>query len=168
MPEWIHTLTVDASYDTASRISGVGIVVQARTAGSGRGPIIDQIAEAHMDLPRGLGENFAVLRALEIARERGFTRIKIRSDYNSMRRNLRERFRSGAAGDNDLQRRILDLARQFEWIDFGYVPRRKNQIAHLLARRGRFMVPGSARAESTVPENAGAQQRHAADAPVAR
>jgi ribonuclease HI len=100
-----------------------------------------------------------VLRGLEIARDRGFTRIKIRSDYNSMRRNLRERFRSSAAGNNDLQQRILDLARQFEWIDFGYVPRRKNQIAHLLARKGRFMVPGSSRPEATVPENAGAQQR---------
>lgn len=57
---------------------------------------------------------FAVLRALETARDRGFTRIKLRSDYNSMRRNLREGFRSGAAGENDLQQKILDLARQFE------------------------------------------------------
>ena len=142
MPEWIHTLTVDASYDEASRVSGLGIVVQARTGSSGRGPIIDRIAEAQVGLPHGLGEIFAVLRALETARDRGFTRIRIRSDYNSMRRKLRECFRSGAAGDDDIQQKVLNLAYRFEWIDFGYVPRRKNQIAHLLARRGRFLAPG--------------------------
>jgi ribonuclease HI len=166
MPEWIQTLTADASYDAATSVSGVGIVIQSRAGGSGRGPIIDRIAEAHMGLSSGQGEMFAVLRALETARDRGFTRIRIRSDYNWLRRDLRKRFRSRAAGDNELQRRILDLARQFEWIDFGYVPRRKNQIAHLLSRRGRFMVPGSPRPEATPPENAGAQQRHAADSPV--
>lgn len=86
---------------------------------------------------------FAVLRALQTARERGFTRIRIRSDYNSMRRDLRNRYRSGADGKNELQKKILALARQFEWIDFGYVPRRKNQIAHNLARKGRLMKPVS-------------------------
>lgn len=106
MPEWIHTLTIDASYDRVTRTSGVGIVVQAPTGGSGRGPIIDRIAEAHVGLPPGLGEMFAVLRALEIASDRGFTRIRIRSDYNSMRRMLRECFRSGAQGRDDLQQRI--------------------------------------------------------------
>lgn len=92
-----------------------------------------------------------VLRALEIARDRGFTRIRIRSDYNSMRRKLRECFRSGAAGNGDLEQKILNLARRFEWIDFGYVPRRKNQIAHLLARRGRFLAPGPSAQEAAVP-----------------
>jgi ribonuclease HI len=164
MPEWIHTLTVDASYDVATCVVGVGIVIQSRAGGSGRGPIIDRIAEAHIGLSHGQGEMFAVLRALETARDRGFTRIKLRSDYNSMRRNLRERFRSGAAGKNDLQQKILDLARQFEWIDFGYVPRRKNQNAHLLARRGRFTVPGS-EPEAALTDNAGTQQTPAADSP---
>src|SRR6266536_1489328 len=92
-----------------------------------------------------------VRRALEIARDRGFTRIRIRSDYNSMRRKLRACFRSGAAGNNDLEQKILSLARRFEWIDFGYVPRRKNQIAHLLARRGRFLAPGPSAQEAPVP-----------------
>ncbi|HYN25855.1 MAG TPA: ribonuclease H family protein [Pyrinomonadaceae bacterium] len=158
MPEWIHTLTIDASYDRPTRTSGVGIVVQARTGGSGRGSIIDRIAEAHVGLPPGLGEMFAVLRALEIASDRGFTRIRIRSDYNSMRRMLRERFRSGTQGRDDLQQRILDLAQRFEWIDFGYVPRRKNQLAHLLARQGRFLTPETSEQEPAVLGNTGAQR----------
>ena len=140
MPEWIHTLTVDASYDETTRVTGVGVVVQVRGGAAGRGPILEQLAEAHTGVAPGAGEIFALFRALEIARDRGFTRIKVRSDYNAMRRDLRERHRARDAGDNDLQRKVLDLARRFVWVDFGYVPRRKNQIAHALARKGRFML----------------------------
>jgi ribonuclease HI len=162
MPEWVHTLTVDFSYDAASGVIGVGIVVQSRGARSGRGPIIDRIAEAHMGVSPAVGEMFAVLRAVETAKDRGFSRVKLRSDYNSMRSELRERFRSGGAGKTDLQQKIFDLARQFEWIDFGYVPRRKNQIAHALSRRGRLMLPGS---NQRATNSAGAEQALAADSP---
>jgi ribonuclease HI len=143
MPEWVHTLTVDASYDEATRVTGVGVVVQARIGAAGRGPILERLADAHTGVAPGAGEIFAVVRALEIARDRGFTRIKVRSDYNTMRRDLRERHRGRGPGDTDLQRTALDLARRFVWVDFGYVPRRKNQIAHALARRGRVMVEGT-------------------------
>jgi hypothetical protein len=71
MPEWIHTLTVDASYDAATCVIVVGIVIQSRAGGSGRGPITDQIAEAHIGLSHGQGEMFAVLRALETANRKG-------------------------------------------------------------------------------------------------
>ena len=140
MPDWMHTLTVDASYDKASRVTGVGVVIQERIGPSGRGPILERVAEAHTGVAPGTGELFAVLRALEIAMDRGFTRIKIRSDYNAMRRDLRQRHRARAATDNELQDRVLELARRFVWVDFGYVPRRKNQIAHALARNGRFLT----------------------------
>jgi hypothetical protein len=53
----------------------------------------------------------------------------------------------GVAGESWLQQEILDLARQFQWVDFGYVPRRKNQIAHLLSRKGRLMSPVSLRTQ---------------------
>jgi ribonuclease HI len=143
MPEWVQTLTVDASYDATTCVIGVGIVIQSRIAKAGRGPIIARIAESHIGLSPGMAEMFAVLRALEVAKDRGFERVKIRSDYNSMRRDLRKRFRLGVAGESWLQQEILELARQFQWVDFGYVPRRKNQIAHLLSRRGRLLSPGS-------------------------
>jgi ribonuclease HI len=138
MPQWIHTLTVDASYDEVTCVTGIGIVVQARVGVTGRGPILEHIAEAHTGVAPGAGEMFALFRALEIAKARGFTRIKIRSDYNAMRRHLREHHRMRRTGDNALECKVLDLAREFVWIDFGYVPRRKNQTAHALARNGRF------------------------------
>ena len=155
MPQWMHTLTVDASYDEASRVTGVGVVIQERVGASGRGPILEQVAEAHIGVAPGTGELFAVFRALEIAMDRGFTRIKIRSDYNAMRRDLRNRHRGRAAAENELQNKVLELARRFVWVDFGYVARRKNQIAHALARKGCFIarstedVPGSV--EGTAP-----------------
>jgi ribonuclease HI len=133
------TLAVDASYEARTRVTGVGIVVQARVRATGRGPILEQLAEGHAGVAPGTGELFALLRALEVARDRSYTRVKTRSDYNAMRRSLHERHRAGGVGNNDLQCRVLDLARQFLWIDFGYVPRRKNQIAHSLARKGRFL-----------------------------
>jgi ribonuclease HI len=140
MPEWIHTLTVDASYDKATRVTGVGVVIQERVGASGHGPILERVAEAHSGVAPGAGELFAVLRALEIAMHHGFTRIKIRSDYNAMRRDLRNRHRAHDATCNDLQRKVLELARRLVWVDFGYVPRRKNQIAHGLARKGRLIA----------------------------
>ena len=67
MPQWIHTLTVDASYHFPTRVTGIGIVVQERLRRSGRGPIVDRIAEAHLNVPAGAGELFALVRALELA-----------------------------------------------------------------------------------------------------
>lgn len=142
MPEWIYTLTVDASRDTRRGVTGIGIVIQERTGAKGRGPILAQIAEAHRGVTDGQDEAFAVLRALEIARELSFNRIKVRSDHNQLRRKLRKRHQQGAAtGGEGLQQQILRIAREFVWLDFGYVPRRKNQIAHHLARKGRNLEP---------------------------
>ena len=142
MPEWIQTLTVDASYNERTRVTGIGIVVQQRSSGKGRGPILDQLAEGHADVARGEGELFAILRALEIAVQRRFARIKVRSDYNQMRRAIRRQYRCGL-DDVGLQGRVLQLAHSLDWVDFGYVPRRKNQLAHCLARRGRLFLPHS-------------------------
>jgi hypothetical protein len=118
MPEWIHTFTVDASYDDASQVTGIGVVIQERVGSSGRGPILARLSEGHVGVAPGKGEMFAVLRALEIAMDRGFTRIKIRSDYNAMRRDLRNRHRARDSAEDDLQHKVLHLASRFVWIDF--------------------------------------------------
>jgi len=144
MPEWIQTLTVDASYSLATGITEVGIVIQERSGRSGRGPIVEQLSESHRDISAGDGELYAVFRALEVAKHRGFTRIKVRSDYNHMRRSLRERYRDGSVA-RDLEVCVLQLARSFDWIDFGYVQRTKNQTAHALARKATHLSPTAKR-----------------------
>ncbi len=93
-----------------------------------------QLYELHQEVSPGMDEAFAILRALEIALERGYCRVRIRSDYNQERRLLRQRHRSQATAPDPVRARILELARRLTWVDFRYVPRRRNQLAHRLAR----------------------------------
>jgi ribonuclease HI len=140
MPFWKHTLTTDGSHDARTGLVGIGIVIQERTGAKRRGPILDTIAECCEGIPVHDAERWAVFRALIIALERGYTHVQIRSDHNRMRKSLRTRMASQHGFDGDeLDRRILDLAPRFVWLDFRYVPRRKNQLAHRLARQGRVL-----------------------------
>jgi hypothetical protein len=51
-----------------------------------------------------------------------------------MRKSLKKCYENNCGQDqNDLQGHILRMARTFEKIEFGYKPRRKNQMAHRLA-----------------------------------
>ena len=138
MRVWEHTLTVDASVGNGNQLVGIGIVVQERSVSRRRGRVVDRITECHQGIRPGMAEEFAVLRALEHAKERGFSRVKIRSDYNQMRRALHEQHRrQSVPSGTGLRRRILELARSFEYVHFAWVPRRKNQQAHVLAREAR-------------------------------
>lgn len=133
-----HTITVDFSGDYQRQVLGIGIVIQESVRPGRRGPIIEELTEAFRGIPFREGEKYAVLRALEVARERGFRDLKLRSDYNSMRRKLKSKAKQFDAGTG-LDGRILELAKEFARVHFGYVPRRKNQRAHLLARRARTL-----------------------------
>ena len=137
-----HTITVDFSGDHERQIAGIGIVIQESTKRGRRGPIVEELAEAVEGIRLGEGEKHAVLRALQVASERGFRDLKIRSDYNAMRRRLRRNYEGkGFQAHADLDKRILELAAEFDRIHFAYVPRRKNQRAHQLARLGRRLSP---------------------------
>ena len=41
---------------------------------------------------------------------------------------------------DDLHGAVLEISKRFECVKFGYKPRRKNQMAHTLARRARVEV----------------------------
>jgi ribonuclease HI len=131
----VLTATVDASYQLDGRVTGIGIVLQVTDWSGRRGPIIAEIAERHADVAPGSIELFAVSRALEIARERGFRRVKVRSDCNALRRRLKRDQSAGSRSDASSRHgRTLALARWFDAVTRAYVPRRKNRIAHRLAR----------------------------------
>lgn len=138
MLTWIHTLTVDASHNALTGAVGIGIVIQERQSKSRRGPVIEEIAEAHKGVSGGSPEKLAILRAIEIAILRGFRRVKIRSDCSSLRRKIRTMYkrplRVAPSKHNETCNTIIRLAGSLEWIDFSYVPRRKNLRAHYLAR----------------------------------
>jgi ribonuclease HI len=137
-----HTITVDFSGDYHREIIGIGMVIQESEKPRRRGPIVEEIALAVSGIAFGDGERYAVLRALQLAAGRGFRELTIRSDYNAMRRKLKESYQTGMwAHLEGMDRHILELADRFEQVRFGWVPRRKNQLAHQLARRARDLPP---------------------------
>ena len=126
---------VDGSYDHSRRVAGIGLVLHETRRRGRNGVVTDRIAEAYADVPSGLAEVFAVVRALEIARDRGFSIVRVRSDYNPMRRKLKREHRAQSGRDRaDLHGLALRLAAAFAEVEFAYQPRRKNQNAHRLAR----------------------------------
>ncbi|HTP27548.1 MAG TPA: reverse transcriptase-like protein [Anaeromyxobacteraceae bacterium] len=137
------TIMVGVSLDEARGVVGIGLVLHETDRPGRNGPVIARIAEAD-DVSGGRMEEFAVLRALQIASARGFRHVKVRSDCNRMRRRLKEDHQVGRGLVGDaLHAEILLLARSFEMTKFAFQPRRKNQEAHKLARAAaKILVPG--------------------------
>lgn len=120
MPYLRHTITVDFSGDYDRQIVGVGIVIQESRQRGRRGPIVEELSESVQGIELGEGEKYAVLRALELAAERGIKDLQIRSDYNAMRRKLRENYRRGGRwSPGGLDERIFELAKNFDRVHFG-------------------------------------------------
>jgi len=89
MPYLRHTITVDFSGDHDRQIVGVGIVIQESRQRGRRGPIVEELSESVQGIELGEGEKYAVLRALELAAERGikdlFVRITMQCGGSSRR-----------------------------------------------------------------------------------
>ena len=104
-------MIVDASYDTKSGRAGIGIAIHETDRPGRNGPLIEKIGECYEDIPSGRGEMFAVYRALNIGLDRGFTVLKVRSDYNQMRKALKKRYGAGEGHKGaDLRGSVLRLA----------------------------------------------------------
>jgi len=138
VPTWIHTLTVNASHDPRRGVTGIGIVIQERHGARRRGPILAQISEVRHDASSASAEALAMLRGFEIAIERGYSHVQVRSDVNSMRKQLRHLHLDGPPGLDPIRTRILDLARRLASVRVAYVARRKNHLARQLARTARL------------------------------
>jgi ribonuclease HI len=134
-PVW-HTFRVDASFDKQRGITGIGLILRATNKASRDGAVVARFSESYIGLPPQAGEQFAVLRALEIAFEKGHRLVRVRSDYNQMRKVLKDDYRVGVVQDeHNLRGVILHLAQKFDQIKFAWIPRRGNQEAHFLARK---------------------------------
>ncbi|HEY4841622.1 MAG TPA: ribonuclease H family protein [Terriglobales bacterium] len=134
-PIW-HTFRVDASFDKQQGITGIGLILRATNKAGRDGAVVARFSESYIGPPSRAGEQFAVLRALEIAFEAGYRLLRVRSDYNQMRIALKDDYRTGVVQEEDnLRGMILRLARKFDQIKFAWIPRRRNQEAHFLARK---------------------------------
>ena len=131
-----HTFRVDASFDKQRGITGIGLILRATSKAGRDGEVVARFSEAYIGLPIQAGEQFAVLRALEIASDRGYRFLRVRSDYNKMRIVLKDDYRAGVVrGEHNLRAMILRLAQKFDQIKFAWIPRSRNQEAHSLARK---------------------------------
>ena len=134
-----QTLIVDASFNHDTGATGIGIVIHqtSKMTGNRNGEIIDEISESFLDIRSGHGEMLALFRAMQISKARGFKTIKLLSDFNAMRTALKESYREQAGYDRvGLFGEVMRLSREFYLVKFGYKERRKNQMAHKLARIG--------------------------------
>jgi len=134
-PVW-HTFRVDASFDQQRGITGIGLILRATNKPGRDGTVLAEFSEAYIGLPVQAGEQFAVLRALEIASEKGYRLLRVRSDYNQMRIALKDDYEAGVVRDeHNLRVMILRVAQKFDQVKFAWIPRRKNHEAHCLARK---------------------------------
>ena len=125
-PFW-HTFRVDASFDKQRGITGIGLILRAANKPGRDGAVVARFSEAYIGLPVQAGEQFAVLRALEIASERGHRLLRVRSDYNQMRIALKNDYEAGIVPDeHNLQVMILGVARRAVFKS----QRRKNHSGH--------------------------------------
>ena len=126
MPYLRHTITVDFSGDHDPQIVGVGIVIQESRQRGRRGPIVDdrspykafELGEARV-MPCCGPSNWL---------KRGNLDLQIRSDYNAMRRKLREGIRLRRTLEPRRSRRAnFRTNKEVRSRAFRWVPRRKNQ-----------------------------------------
>jgi Reverse transcriptase-like len=161
-PPWLrtvrHTIDIGTSYDAFRSVLGLGIVLRAPGPHAGR--VLEKHAEAWSRLPDGTEDMFAVLRALEIAQERGLRMIRIRWANNAPRRRMKEEQRAGARDGSGLRGAVLRLASTFEVVQFAYVMRRKNQNAKGLARMA--LESDALREEHPIFESVPARERRRA------
>lgn len=132
-----YTFRVDASYDKERDVTGIGLVLSGTEKTSRPGPTIDLWSEAYRNVPPVAREELAVLRALELAAERGYLRVRVFSDSNYLKRCLKDSHAKGAEAEQEnLRGMVLRLAKRFDECRFAWIPRRKNGTAHRWARLG--------------------------------
>ncbi|GEM_PF-1292707 len=130
-----QTIIVDASFNFTTMTTGIGLAIHETDRPHRNGILIDQIGEAYTGIPSGCGEMLAIYRALEISNERGYKTIKIKTDYNYLKKLLKTNYKQQTGRDSDgLVGAILRLSDLFDSVAFQYKPKRKNQMSHNLSR----------------------------------
>jgi hypothetical protein len=142
------TIMVGVSYDAASRLLGVGLVLHEADRPGRNGMVVGRVSETHPGASPADADELSILRALEVAVARGTRRLCVRSSNNAVRRRFKEEFRSGSAGDgtSELHSRILQLASTFDEMRFAFQLRRRNDAARSLARAAIHARPASRQA----------------------
>ncbi|MBN1904493.1 MAG: reverse transcriptase-like protein [Deltaproteobacteria bacterium] len=130
-----QTIIVDASFNFKTMTTMIGLAIHETDKPHRNGILIDQIGEAYTGIPSGSGEMLAIYRALGISNERGYKMIKIKTDYNYLKKLLKTNPKQQTGKDSyGLVGAILRLSDLFDSVAFQYKPKRTNQMSHKLAR----------------------------------
>ncbi|HKO03709.1 MAG TPA: reverse transcriptase-like protein [Candidatus Acidoferrales bacterium] len=79
-----------------------------------------------------VAEYYGLIAALDAARERGVSRLRVESDSELLVRQMQGRYRVKSPDLKPLHERAVKLSRGFEYFDIAHIPREKNQEADRL------------------------------------
>lgn len=113
--------------------AGAGAVVVDR---DNDGAVLAEVAEGLGETTNNVAEYTAAIRGLEEASRLGARDVLLRSDSLLLVNQLTGRYRVKTAHLQPLHRRIRDLVRDFDRVEFEHVPRERNVEADRLANRG--------------------------------
>jgi probable phosphoglycerate mutase len=102
----------------------------------GDGAVLAEIAEGLGETTNNVAEYTAVIRGLERALELGAREVVLRSDSQLLINQIEGRYRVRTPHLQPLHRRVRELARRFERIDYEHVRRERNTEADRLANAG--------------------------------
>lgn len=143
MHDYTHLLTLATSSNHQRTLTGIGIVLSELQAEGQRRRVVMRRAEAHWH-PRGYeAEAFALVRALEVALEGGYTRLQLRSKYYTAGHQPHRHPRYLYWAES-VQTRFGELLGSFASLHFG-VPAESDHASRALARRARANPPARMR-----------------------
>ena len=111
--------------------AGAGAVVV-----DGDGAVLAEVAEGLGETTNNVAEYTAAIRGLEEAARLGARDVLLRSDSLLLVNQLTGRYRVKTPHLQPLHRRVRDLVREFDKVEFEHVPRERNVEADRLANRG--------------------------------
>ena len=129
-----HTIRVATSHNPQTQKIGIGFIIQAndlrrKTDGS----IKDQFGEVHENI-KIPNRWFAIIRALEIARENNWRYLRIRIDGQERKVLKKSLKNESSPKSNAILETIFELASHFDEVKFAHIERRKNHMARKAAR----------------------------------
>jgi hypothetical protein len=137
--EYTHLLNLATSTNRQRTLTGIGIVVRELEAESDRRRVVLKRAEAHWHPQDYEAAAFALIRALEVALEGGYTRLQLRSKYYTAGRRPHRHPRYLYWADS-VQARFGELLASLPCLHFG-LPADGDRAARTLARRARSNPP---------------------------
>ncbi|XP_062118509.1 uncharacterized protein LOC133832142 [Humulus lupulus] len=125
--EWVWTMHTDGA--SKSQGAGIGVILEAPS-----GLKIEEAIRLEQFATNNEAEYEALIYGLELARDMGIRRLKVRGDSKLMIEQVARNFDTKAPYLASLLQRVTDLQSHFHQFELVQVPREQNQKADALAK----------------------------------